>query len=38
MLFKKGNMGDVNNYRGISIVNSFSKVYDYIKQPFNVMV
>ena len=30
MLFKKGNMGDVNNYRGISIVNSISKVYDYI--------
>ena len=30
MLFKKGNAGDVNNYRGISIINSIAKLYDYL--------
>ena len=30
MLFKKGNTGDCNNYRGISVINSISKLYDYI--------
>ena len=30
MLFKKGLPGDTNNYRGISIINSIAKIYDYI--------
>ena len=30
MLFKKGNSMLTGNYRGISIINSISKVYDYI--------
>ena len=30
MLFKKGSTLDVNNYRGISIINSITKIYDYI--------
>jgi hypothetical protein len=30
MLFKKGLKNDCNNYRGISIINSISKLYDYV--------
>ena len=30
MLYKKGNSMDCNNYRGISIINSMAKIYDYI--------
>ena len=30
MLFKKGLLGDCENYRGISVINSCSKLYDYI--------
>ena len=29
-LFKKGNRKDVNNYRGISIMNSMAKLYDMV--------
>ena len=30
MLFKKGSKSDCNNYRGISLINSISKLYDYV--------
>ena len=30
MLFKKGDKTQCDNYRGISIINSISKIYDYI--------
>ena len=30
MLFKKGNRLDCDNYRGISVINSAAKVYDYV--------
>ena len=30
MLFKKGDRLNCDNYRGISIINSISKIYDYI--------
>ncbi len=30
MLFKKGIVGECDNYRGISIINSCSKLYDYV--------
>ena len=30
MLFKKGNCMDTGNYRGISVIDSISKLYDYI--------
>ena len=30
MLFKKGDVLNCNNYRGISLINSSAKVYDYI--------
>ena len=30
MLFKKGSCSDCNNYREISVINSFAKIYDYI--------
>ena len=29
-IFKKGNANDCNNYRGISIMNSIAKIYDYV--------
>ena len=30
MLFKKGDFMNCNNYRGISVINCISKIYDYI--------
>ena len=30
MLFKKGIRNDCNNYRGISVINAISKIYDYV--------
>ena len=30
MLFKRGNRNDPNNYRGISVINSVSKIFDMI--------
>ena len=30
MLFKKGLHMDCNNYRGISVINAISKIYDYV--------
>ena len=30
MLFKKGVQTDCNNYRGISVINAVSKIYDYV--------
>ena len=30
MLFKKGDLMNCNNYRGISVINCISKIYDYI--------
>ena len=30
MLFKKGLPTDCNNYRGISVINAVSKIYDYV--------
>ena len=30
MLFKKGNSMDTGNYRGISVIDSIAKLYDYI--------
>jgi len=40
MLFKKGARMDCNNYRGISIMNAITKIYDYIliKQQTYVLV
>ena len=30
MIFKKGMRNDCNNYRGISVINAISKIYDYV--------